>query len=243
MYKAAIFLLLVFGLLMPSCTPESNTLVRGSGNLTTETRPLGSFHGVQLGLPGSMEITLGDKETITIEAEDNILPLIETKVSGGILQVGLVPGANIQPTKPIKYNLTAKSLDQLATDSVGSIQAPVLSADNFKATVNSSGNIELAGLESKSLTVEIQSNGDVNIGKGVTGDQTVVISSSGNYESPDLKSQKANVSIDSSGNAVIWVTDSLDVVINSSGSVQYYGSPKVNSKINSSGSVQPLGQK
>jgi len=93
------------------------------------------------------------------------------------------------------------------------------------------------------LTVEIQSNGDVNIGKGVTGDQTVVISSSGNYESPDLKSQKANVSIDSSGNAVIWVTDSLDVVINSSGSVQYYGSPKVNSKINSSGSVQPLGQK
>ncbi len=134
MYKIAIFLLLVFGLLMPSCTPESNTLVRGSGNLTTETRPLGSFHGVQLGLPGSMEITLGDKETITIEAEDNILPLIETKVSGGILQVGLVPGANIQPTKPIKYNLTAKSLDQLATDSVGSIKAPVLSADNFKAT-------------------------------------------------------------------------------------------------------------
>ena len=79
MYKIAIFLLLVFGLLMPSCTPESNTLVRGSGNLTTETRPLGSLHGVQLGLPGSMEITLGDKETITIEAEDNIIAVDRNK--------------------------------------------------------------------------------------------------------------------------------------------------------------------
>ncbi len=243
MYKIAMLLVLAFGFLVPSCRPESKALVRGSGNMTTDTRPLASFHGVELGLPGDMEITLGNTESITIEAEENIMPLIETEVRGGILNVGLVPGANIQPTKPIKYKLTSKSFDQLTTDSVGSIKAPTISAENFKAVINSSGNIELGGLNSKSVNVEIKSIGNVKIGEGEVTNQTVTISSSGSYLSPDLKCATATVTIDSSGDAILWVTDKIDVVINSSGSVRYYGDPKVKSEVNSSGSVQPLGQK
>jgi hypothetical protein len=243
MYKFTVLLILAINFLFISCSPQSGTLVKGSGKVTTETRSLSSFHEVELGLPGDMEISIGNDESVTIEAEENLIPLIDTKVSGGILKVGLIPGASIQPTKPIKFLLTAKALDKLETNSLGSITAPALSADDFKASINSSGNIELAGLQSNSLLVEIQSIGSVKIEEGAVTNQTVTISSAGGYTSPDLKSRNARVKVESSGDAVIWVTDSLDVVINSSGSVGYYGSPKVKSEINSSGTVQPLGEK
>jgi len=243
MYKITIFLILAYNFLFTACSPQPSALLKGSGNVITETRPLSTFHGVELGLPGDMEITIGNEESVTINVEENILPLIETRVSGGILKVGLIPGASIQPTKPMKFILTAKALDRLETDSLGSISAPALNADDFKASINSSGNIVLTGLQSNTLTVEIQSIGNVKIEEGEVTEQTVTISSAGSYNSPDLKSQNAKIRIESSGDAVIWATGSLDVVINSSGSVGYYGSPKVKSEINSSGTVQPLGEK
>jgi hypothetical protein len=243
MKKRSIFLFLVSLMFLSSCSSVPSEFIRGSGNVGTETRQLEPFHGVELNLPGDMEITLGDKESITIQAEDNLLPLIQTNVTGGILKVGLAPGTSINPTKALRFQLTAKALDALTTNSTGSINSPALSAEQFKASINSSGNIELVGLSAKSIQVVIESNGNVKINQGEVADQNIKISSSGNYNTPDLKSKTAKVTIDSSGDALIWVTDSLDVVINSSGSVKYYGNPAVKTQINSSGSVQPMGEK
>jgi hypothetical protein len=243
MYKIAMFLVLAFGFLVPSCSPEEAKGVIGSGSMASETRLLGDFHGIDLGIPGEMKVTLGDAQSISIEAEDNILPLIETRVSGGKLTVGSVPGKVIQPTKPIKYVVTTKTMDQLITGSLGSIIAPALSVKKFKAEINSTGAIEIETLEADSLEVAINSVGNVKIRGGEVQQQSINISSTGNYQAPDLKSATAKVTIDSSGDAILWVSDRLDVVINSSGSVRYYGDPNVKSEVNSSGSIQPLGQK
>lgn len=243
MYKIAMFLVLAFGFLVPSCNPEEARGVVGSGSMTVETRPLGDFRIIDLAIPGEMKVVLGDTQSISIEAEDNILPLIETKVSGAKLTVGTLPGKVIQPTKPIKYVVTAKMVDQLTTSSLGSISAPPLEVKRFKAEIDSTGSIELQNLNADSLQVVINSVGDIKILGGGVQQQTIDISSTGNYLAPDLKSNTARVTIDSSGDVVLWVTNKLDVVINSSGSVRYYGDPKVKSEINSSGSIQPLGQK
>lgn len=243
MYKIAMFLVLAFGFLVPSCSPEERTPVKGSGTMGSETRDLPSFHAIELGIPGEMKVILGDSESIRIEAEDNILPLMETRVTGGKLTVGTLPGQVIQPTQPITFLVSARMVDQLKTDSLGTISAPDITASDFTAEINSAGGITLEGLTAESLQVAIQSIGSFKIDGGRVDDQTVVISSSGNYNAPDLQSRNAKVTIDSSGDAVIWVTDSLDVTINSSGSVRYYGNPKVKTEVNSSGTVQPLGVK
>ena len=243
MYKIAMFLVLAFGFLVPSCNPEESKPVVGSGTMAAETRPLGEFHIVELGIPGEMQVTLGNEESISIEAEDNILPLIETRVSGGKLTVGSIPGQVIQPTKPIKFVVTTKMVDQLITSSLGSISVPALDVKKFKAETNSTGSIELENLYADSLQVAINSVGNIKIQAGEVQQQTIDISSTGNYQAPDLKSAIAKVMIDSSGDAILWVTDKIDVVINSSGSVRYYGDPKVKSEVNSSGTVQPLGRK
>ncbi|MHB9034291.1 MAG: hypothetical protein ACYC6L_14735, partial [Anaerolineae bacterium] len=53
----------------------SPIVVNGSGNVITETRDVGSFSGVQLSAVGQMKITQGDKDSITITADDNVAAL------------------------------------------------------------------------------------------------------------------------------------------------------------------------
>jgi hypothetical protein len=243
MKKFVLYLMVVACIIMPACTPTPQNTVIGSGIIATETRQPGSFHGINLSIPGEMQVQLGEKESITIEAEDNILPLIQTIVSGGILRVDTPSGQNIQPTKPIKYLVTVINVDQLTTESLGSITTPALVSDTFTATINSTGFIDVAGLQAKSLDVKIESTGNINIGPGEIDKQTIVISSTGNFAAPDLKSNSAKVTIDSSGDVLIWVTDILNATINSSGSIKYYGNPKVTSEKNSSGTLVSLGAK
>jgi len=89
-------------------------VISGSGNVTTQTRPVSGISAVSLTWIGELTITQGDSEGLTIEAEDNILPLIATRVEDGKLIIGLVDtvaGNSVVPTKPVKYNLQVKTLN------------------------------------------------------------------------------------------------------------------------------------
>ncbi len=57
--------------------------VAGSGPVRTQTRPLDAFTGIALALPAQLELRTGTAEGITIETNENLLPLIETSVENG----------------------------------------------------------------------------------------------------------------------------------------------------------------
>jgi hypothetical protein len=48
----------------------------GSGNLAEETRSLGDLNGVSLDTVGHLEVRLGDENSLRIEADDNIIPIL-----------------------------------------------------------------------------------------------------------------------------------------------------------------------
>lgn len=71
--------------------------VVGSGKPASETRAVSGFHGVELAATGTLDITQGDKEELVAEADDNLLPLIETTVkSDGTLLIAFKRGESIQ---------------------------------------------------------------------------------------------------------------------------------------------------
>jgi hypothetical protein len=218
-------------------------MVRGSGVVATQDQALSNVSGVTLATPGELTVQLGETESLHIEMEDNLLPYLQTTQQDGKLTIQFKRGANLQPTKPIKYILTVKGLDSLETASVGNITAPALQAKSFIAKIASTGKIDLAGLTADKLNVELSSVGALTIGPGQVTSQVIEINSSGSYSAPDLQSQKAAVNVNSAGNVTIWVTDKLDAKISSSGVVEYYGSPQVTTTFASSGKVVPLGNK
>src|SRR5579871_539987 len=78
--------------------------VTGSGVVRSETRQVSGFDTVTLDGVGKVVITQNGHETLTVRAEDNLLPLLRTRVVNGTLRLGTAPGVNLRPTKPIEFD-------------------------------------------------------------------------------------------------------------------------------------------
>ena len=85
-----------------------------------------------------MRSVQGDKVSLKIEAEDNILNAMKVENSGNRLVIGFKRGfMNVVPTKNISIHLTVKELEKIDTSGAGSIECKKLDTEKF--VINSSG--------------------------------------------------------------------------------------------------------
>ena len=189
---------------------------RGSGTMAGATRDVSDFNEVTLDGVGNLTIRQTGSESLTIEAEDNLLPEISTEVEGNRLTIETeydMPA----PTQPINYELTVRDLSALELPVAANVDASDISADSLDVNISGAGDMKIAG--------EADS-------------QAVDISGSGRYQAEDLESEEAEIDISGSGEAVVRVSDHLHVEVSGSGSVEYIGNPTVSRDITGSGEVR-----
>jgi hypothetical protein len=215
-YLAGFLALAAVILAISGCNGTEITIVKGSGNVQTESRSVSGFTQVSLSLIGSMTIEQSGEESLVIEAEDNFLPKIKTEVSGGRLNITAVSGTNFLPNKAIRYMLKVKTLDAIELNGAADIVVSNLSTDNLQVTVNGAGSITISG----------------NVAR-----QQINLSGAGNYEAANLASKEARVTLTGLGSATLRVSDKLDVTISGAGSVNYIGDPAITKNITGVGSL------
>ncbi len=214
--------------------------ISGSGNLKSETRNISGFTGISLSLPAYVEVRQGNTESITIETDDNLLPLIETVVEDGKLKIrALERNANLK-TKNMKITVNAKTIDSLSVAGSGDIRSDALKVGNLKVSIAGSGDIHLKSLDSDALKVSISGSGDFSAG-GKSNSVEASIAGSGDVKAEKLLANTVKVSIAGSGSASFWAKATLKSSIAGSGDVTYYGDAQVNSSVAGSGSVKRLG--
>jgi hypothetical protein len=229
--------------ILPGNTSGSGIPLSGSGNVVSETRPVGSFSRIDFASVGDVEISQGANESLTVEAEDNIMPYLITEVRGDWLVIRLKSGVgNLRPIHTIRYKIVVKDLKELKLSGAGKITVQELTTDDLTIDASGAGGVTVKDLQGKSLDTGISGAGSVTVDGNV--DQVKVdISGTGSYNGGDLKSQDASVSISGLGSATVWATDQLKVNISGAGSVNYYGSPTVTKRTTGLGSVHSLGEK
>ena len=217
--------------------------VVGSGKKASETRTVSGFHGVELAATGTLDITTGDKEEIIVEADDNLLPLIETTVKAdGVLLITFKRNESIQETSPLHFKLTAKALDKITLTGSGKIHTEgKLAADHTDLALPGSGDIVLDRLETGALTVSLAGSGSIKVVAGGASSQQVRVDGSGEYEAGGFKTDTAKVSVNGSGACKVWAEKTLDVSIGGSGDVTYHGGAQVRQRVMGSGTVRALG--
>jgi hypothetical protein len=211
-------------------------VIRGSGKLTTEKRDVHGFNEVHLSGSGNLTITRTGTESLTIEAEDNIIPYLETEVSGHHLTIGTRDNVSLQTTRPINYILTVKDLDALSLSGSGNITASGV-PDLAEIHLSGSGNMFISGIDGDKLTARISGSGDLNLA-GKAGSQEVRISGSGNYRAEALESKAATLEVSGSGRAAINAAGNLDARISGSGYIEYAGDPTISQSITGSGRLR-----
>ncbi len=244
MKKLISMLLPVLALVLSGCEIIDAGLnaerIRGSGKVIQEKRDVRGFDGVKLAGTGELDLRQGEQESLTIEADDNILPRILTEVTGGTLVIRMERGVSVSPTTPIQYSLTVKDLANLELSGSGKINSGPLHSRDFSVRLPGSGSIRFDDLTADTLTAEISGSGSIQVpGKVVS--QNVSISGSGDYDGRSLQSRSADVSVSGSGDSTVWAQDQLSAHISGSGRIDYYGNPKVTQHVSGSGKVRNVG--
>lgn len=214
--------------------------VSGNGAVRTQTRSVAHFDALALSLPATVELRLGDSESVTIETDDNLLPLIETVVENGTLKIRPEKRrAALAPTV-LKIVVQAQSVQRLSVGGSGSIRAAELQAPKLQFEVGGSGSIAIKQLRSETVAVSIGGSGDFTAA-GSTNQLTLAIGGSGNVAAGKLNARAVQASIGGSGQAVVWARQLLDASIAGSGDIDYYGDPQVSRSVHGSGGVKRLG--
>lgn len=215
--------------------------IQGSGKIVQQTRQLGHFSGLATSVSGDIEVRTGSTESITIETDDNILPLLETVVENGTLRIRPVKRNQQLETRRMKMVLQVRSLDRISVAGSGSVSADQLRGERVQLDIGGSGSINLRQLDSQSVAVAVGGSGDLRVNGGKTERLQVSIGGSGEVQAGKLGAREVSVSIGGSGQATVWATQALSVSVAGSGDVEYYGDPQVSKNVLGSGSVKRLG--
>ena len=242
--KSLYFILPLIALVLMACRVGSVRInsrhIEGSGNVVTEEREVSGVERVSLEFVGDLTVIQGDEEGLTIEADDNLMEVIETRMQGHELIIGLDENVDVDTDNPIRYTLRVRDLDRITVSGSGNVVSQKLDVETLDLRISGSGNMTIEELVTTDLEVRISGSGNVDL-LGTADEQDIHITGSGNYHAGDLHSRQVNVVVSGSGDVSVWPDESLDVRITGFGNVSYYGSPKVTQSITGSGSISSLG--
>ncbi len=191
--------------------------ITGSGNVASDKRDATGFSSVEVGGVFEVEITAQKDYSVVVEADDNLLPLIKTEVSGGVLEIS--SEKKLSTKNPIRVRISAPDVENLEIS--GASKVSLSDLKNAALAVNSSGasKISLAGETSK-LTIDV--------------------SGASKIDAENLRTEDA--AIDASGASHVSVNVSGTLRADASGATKiiYSGSPRnVEKKTSGASSVNP----
>jgi hypothetical protein len=217
---------------------------RGSGVIKSETRKVSGFDEIDLDYPAEVIIKQGASESLTIEADDNLLPQLVAEVRDGTLHIENGErdyDERVNPSQIVRITITVKNLREVDFSTAGKLTIDGLKGDSLSIFLSGAGNVTLNDLELEELTVSLSGAGEFTA-SGTTMALSVTISGFGSFDSPDLTTQTADIRISGAGSATVRVEKSLDASISGAGSVNYYGSPSITQAISGAGDVKQIGK-
>lgn len=227
---------MIFVTLMPSCRKVS-----GTGPVVSETRSVSGFSEIKSELPADIIITPAAQYNVRVEAQQNIIDVIETVLNDGILTLRVKNNTVIKPDSRVKVYVSSPVIEGLMVSGSGNMQVTdVLPSTDLYMKVSGSGNINIPKLNANSIDANISGSGEININDGSIAQENIEISGSGSMNLSNMAATNSEVKISGSGNARIYVTGNLKVRITGSGSVYYRGAPAIDVSITGSGKLKPL---
>jgi hypothetical protein len=177
--------------------------VTGSGNSITERREATGFNEVEVSGVFQVEIVAGKEYSVEIQADDNILPLIQTKVHGETLQIELEQ--SVKPRSEMIVRLTAPNIERVRSSGAAKINASGIKNEQFSVDTSGASKITLSG-ETAKLNIDV--------------------SGASKIDAEQLSASAVN--IDSSGASKIAVNAANEIRTEASGAsvITYTGDPK-----------------
>lgn len=103
-------------------------------------------------------IPAGDRDELTIRADDNLLEYFETDVRDGILRIDVRDHTSLHTNTDVVYHLVIRDLESVRASSSGDVR--VWTTERLRAATSSSGSIHFRG-NPATVQAEESSSGDI----------------------------------------------------------------------------------
>ncbi|MBN2215182.1 MAG: DUF2807 domain-containing protein [Bacteroidales bacterium] len=229
-YSPLMLILFVFGAF-------SYPVISGS----QEVRNIDDFNCISLSIAAKVYILQGNECRLEIEASDDDLGIIETKVKDGKLEIKTRSwSANL--SNNVTIHITIPELKGLSVAGSGNIIADSdFKCQDLDLSVTGSGAIKMADLTVQAIKALITGSGKIMLnGKKAADELSLTITGSGSYSAEEMQVNDAKVTITGSGSARINVAEELKTNITGSGNVHYKGDPMVDANATGSGKTKKM---
>ncbi len=212
--------------------------IKGEGPKVTKTLEVSSFDGFTMAISGNVYLKQGSKQSVTIEAQQNIIDNIVTDVSEKHWKIKFQE--NVRDHDGIKIYITIPTLTKAYVSGSGDIisETKFTGLNNLVTGISGSGNVRL-DVEAQSIDGKISGSGNVRLA-GSAKSITIGISGSGDFYADGLRSENGTIKISGSGDATVDASEALSVQVSGSGDVKYKGRPRLSAKVSGSGDVDPM---
>jgi len=197
--------------------------IEGSGNVITKDVAIQPFDQLEASGVFNVVLTQGNKESVKIEAEDNLQPLFEVKNDGSKLMVDMKKDSHFNSKKKMTVYITFKSLKSMDLKMVGNVSSSGnLNFGDLSLANKSVGSVDLA-INAQKLDISNKSVGNLKLsGKA---DNAVIRSNSvGAIKASDLLVQTMDIDNDGVGSAEVNAVKELKVRDSFLGKVKNAGS-------------------
>jgi len=222
--------------LFSSCAVDMFNRVNGNRNVVTEDRSTKEdFTKIKVSTGLELYISLGSKNKITVEADENLQDIIITKVNDGVLKI--YSEKNIWKAKARKIYVTTKSLEAIAANSGAAVYAKeTLKISNLKISATSGADINIS-VDANTVETSATSGSGIEV-SGRTENHRSSSTSGASIDAYALQSKHVNVRVTSGANINVYASESIDAKATSGGGIDFKGNPKkVNKKTSSGGSI------
>jgi hypothetical protein len=233
-------ILSILSLFVFSCDYVTGERINGNGNLKTEQRPETNFTSISSYGEYDVYLSQGAAYSVRIEAEENLIPYIETFVEGEVLKIRTKDGYWLKNTSDLKVFVAAPTFSKVRTSGSGDIfsDGKLNNTSNIELETSGSGDMKVE-VNAPEVRADLHGSGNINL-SGETRTFTGSILGSGDIKAGNLKAEGVNVKITGSGSAEVFASVKLDVGITGSGDVRYHGNAQTTSSITGSGSVKKV---
>jgi hypothetical protein len=177
---------------------------------------LAAFNSVDLAGANNVVIRVGEKQSVVVRADNNLLDRVRTEVQSAELLIANTPGS-LTTKSPMSVEVTIPTIKAL--------------------TLSGSGNIAVNGIEAESLKMTLPGSGTLT-GSGTATRLDVTVSGSGTVQFTRLVANDVRAVVSGSGSIFITATKTLDASVTGSGAILYTGNPQdVTKSVTGSGAI------
>ncbi len=243
-------LIAIAAMALAACDAESLRVdgdrdrIQGSGDMIEETRLVTGFTSISFFTEGSITITQGDEEALTVETDDNVMPYLETTVIDGVLTIRVQEGygVDIDPSNGITWGITVVDLDSISLNGAGSLNMGEFTTDRLSLSVAGAMDVDIDDLNADALEVVVTGVGSIVLAGEVTA-ASLTLTGAGSIDTSDLSARQATALVSGVGDISVWAIDTLAATITGLGGIDYYGNPTVTRAGTGAGSIRSAGNK